>query len=179
MCMRYSNQNKIKFIFITLILSVSFSIYSNPANFKVTLDYKSNKKIWGTYNLNNEQIQISRGKKKWNKHKKKQLGDLIIKDGHLHFFKAIRDKEGMTKILIEKIPYKKESKNFKSNKKLKKQQFDTIFAQGINELIPHKDLIDGKVTYSHVSCKRKPKGLLRCTITGKLLAKQKIATSLK
>jgi hypothetical protein len=169
---------------ITLLSTLSLIILSTqilaaPANFKVTLDYKSNKKIWGTYNLINEKVQITRGKKKWNKYKKKQLGDLIIKDSYLHFFKANRNKNGVTKILIEKIAYVKNKKIYKSNNKLSKNEFETIFAQGINELIPHKDLINGDVIYSHVKCSRKAKGLLRCTITGKLFAKQKISSNLK
>lgn len=169
----------IRFITLLILLSINASVYSAPAQYKVTLDYKSNKKIWGTYGLYSEKIQISRGKKSWKKHKKKQLGDLIIKDGHLHFFKAITDKNGLTRILIEKIPYKKNNTSFNSHKKLKEQEFKTIFAKGINELIPHRDLIDGKITYSHISCKKRSKGLLRCTISGSLLAKKEIASNLK
>ncbi len=170
------------FIFTLFLGLLHMQVVAAPADFKVTLDYKSNKKIWGTYSLLNENVLITRGKDKWSKQKKKQLGDLIIKDGHLHFFKASRD-NGLTKILIEKVPYKKEKEsgkdNYKSNNKLNEKEFETIFAQGINELIPHKDLLDGEVKYSHISCLKKSKGVLRCTITGQLFSKPKVASNLK
>lgn len=130
-----------------------------------------NKKIWGTYKLDQENLSIIRGKKKWFKTPTTRVGDVIISNGHITFVRETRE-DGKTKIVVDKIPYKKEGKGvFVNRDPLDKDVMDRLYRPDLKSITPHLDLIQGTIQYNELRCakdKRNQKRL-NCTIQGEML----------
>lgn len=158
-------KGKVKFILIAL---VSGQIWAIPANFEVEAVFKRNPKIWGTYKLSSEKITIKRGKKTWRKKPPKRIGDMVISDGNLVFIRENKI-QGQTKIVVDKIPYKKEGKkSYLANAEGHSDKLARLYEIDLKESIPHRDLLNGEIDYDKIRCKRQRKGQIICRLSGEL-----------
>jgi len=138
------------------------------ADFSLKAQYSRNKKIWGTYKLNREKLSIVRGRKKWLKKPTSRVGDIIITNGHITFIRETK-KDGKTKIVVDKIPYKLEGKGVFVNKgPLDKEIMDRLYRPDLKSVTPHLDLIQGTIEYKQIKCTKK-RGALDCVIEGQIL----------
>jgi hypothetical protein len=158
-------QNKISLPL--LLCLVSLPAFASKAVFDYQATFKRNKSIWGTYKLQKEGMSIKRGKLSWNKFPKGRVGDIILSKGNFILLReTVVDQE--TKIVVDKIPYKKIGKNTYVNRSpLKKEVLDRLFQSDIQNGVPHKDLRDGKIDYQTIRCKKK-RGSLNCAIKGEI-----------
>ncbi len=158
----------IKFKIIPLILSlflISLSVDASKAVFDYRVTYKRNKKIWGTYKMHKEGMSVKRGKLSWKKFPKGRAGDLILSKGNFILLREtiVGDE---TKIIVDKIPYKKLGKDTYINKSpLEKEVFDRLLEIDIQRGISHRDLKEGEINYQTIRCKKK-RGSLKCAIKG-------------
>jgi len=158
-----------KLILLTFICLLSSDLWSAPATFNYQVNFRRNPKIWGTYKLQNEKVKIERGKRSWLKTPPQRVGDIIISGGELIFVRE--NNNGLsTKIIVDKIPYKKTGKNSYKNKfAMDKEIINRLFAEDLIGLVPHRDLIEGKIEYDSLTC-TKSRGNLSCQLEGSIFA---------
>ncbi len=138
------------------------------AQFSLNAKYIRNKEIWGTYKLDQEKLNITRGKKHWSKKPTSRVGDVIITDGNIVFIRETKE-EGQTKIVVDKIPYKKIGKSkFVNKDPLDKEVMDRLYRPDLKAIVPHQDLLDGTIQYNELECIKKKKNL-SCALNGQLL----------
>ena len=138
------------------------------ANFSLKAQYSRNKKIWGTYKLNQERLSIKRGKKKWFKKPTSRVGDIIISNGHIVFIRETKEL-GKTKIVVDKIPYEKKGKYTYINKgPLDKEIMDRLYRPDLKSITPHHDLLEGTIQYNELECNR-VKRKITCTLQGDMI----------
>ncbi len=158
----------IRALFLVLALGPISSTHAMVANFSLKAQYTRNKKIWGTYKLNQEKFSIVRGRKKWFKEPTARVGDIIISDGHITFVRETKE-DGKTKIVVDKIPYKKEGKGvFVNRDPLEKEVMDRLYRPDLKSITPHLDLIKGTIQYRQLKC-TKVRRTLNCVLEGEML----------
>ena len=153
-----------------LALFVSFfasSAFASKATFDYQATYQRNKSIWGTYKLKKEGLSVKRGKLSWKKFPEGRVGDIILSKGNFILLReTVVDSE--TKIVVDKVPYKKIGKNTYINRSpLNKEVFDRLFQTDIQGGVPHLDLRQGKIEYQTIKC-RKKRGSLKCAVKGEI-----------
>ncbi len=157
-------------VFVTALCSF-MSTHAMNANFSLKAQYVRNKKIWGTYKLSEEKLSIIRGKKKWFKTPTSRVGDIIISNGHITFVRETKE-NGKTKIVVDKIPYKKKGKGiFVNREPLEKEVMDRLYRPDLKSITPHLDLIKGTIQYNELRCAKNKRNrkLIDCTIQGEML----------
>ena len=150
-------------------IAVSASVYAIPADFDLKATFKRNPKIWGTYKLDNENVVIKRGKRKWSKTPPNRIGDVIISKGNLVFLRETQNND-QTTIVVDKIPYKKAGSNTYEGALTSKESREIIaklFERDLKQLIPHRDLLEGDIDYQSINCYKK-RGRLTCHVKGQL-----------
>lgn len=160
---------KTKILLFTITSILSTGTWSAPARFNYQANFRRNPKIWGTYKLQNEKVKIERGKRSWLKTPPGRVGDVIISGGELIFVRENNNGQ-TTKIIVDKVPYKKVGKNSYKNKfVMDKEIINRLFAEDLMGLVPHRDLIEGKIEYDSLIC-TKNRGNLSCQLEGSIFA---------
>jgi hypothetical protein len=166
--LRNSKNKAINTFTVAIMLMTSSPSWALNADFALTASYSRNKKIWGTYKLNQEKMSIKRGKKKWFKEPTQRVGDIIISGGHIIFVRETLE-EGKTKIVVDKIPYKKVgSYTYINRDPLDHEVMNRLYKPDIRAITPHRDLLDGEIHYDKLECKRNRRNL-KCTLNGNLI----------
>lgn len=151
------------------VLSSLTTAYASNADFSLKAKYKRNKKIWGTYKLSDEKINIKRGKLKWHKNPTDRIGDVIISGGNIIFVRETKV-QNQTKVVVDKVPYKKKGKNKFVNKfPLTGDIMNKLYKNDLAAIIPHRDLLDGDIRYDKLTCTKTRRGALTCEIQGELV----------
>jgi len=166
------------FLFTSLFSAIAFSVtsFATVAEFSLEAKYKRNKKIWGTFKLNQEKLLIKRGKRKWFKTPTQRVGDIIISDGNIIFVRETKE-EGKTKIVVDKIPYTKKGKNTYINKEpLDKEVMDRLYRPDLKSITPHLDLLQGQIEYQELKCIRIKKKL-DCKLNGIMIPVDELSPS--
>lgn len=164
-------------LFLIITILISNLTQAEYATFTLLTDFTRNKNIWGTYKIKKELLYIRRGKKTWNIKTKKKGADLIISKGKINLIRESVNEDQYAQIKTHKLAYRKEKKAFINHKNLEQEQWQKLIGQEIDHHIPHLDLKQGHITYDKLDCSKRKKGLLRCQLSGRLIAKKQQITA--
>jgi len=157
--------NGLSLLLFVGLLSLPANASKAVFNYKAT--FKRNKLIWGTYKMQKERLSLKRGKKSWNNFPEGRIGDIILSKGNFILLRETKV-NSKTKIIVDKIPYKKIGKNTYINRSpLKQDVMDRLFNSDIMAGVPHRDLKGGEIDYSGMRCK-KTRGALTCALKGEI-----------
>ncbi len=147
-------------VVLTLGVQASFGPADLVKTFTFTSLFERNPKIWGTYQLRSENLTDFKGK---NITLPKRVSDLVISDGHLTFVREIKP-EDTTKIVVERIPYKKKKKAFKNREtRLMQERMDRLLTYTLRERLSLSQ--EERIIYNEVKCLRVKKGI-QCRVVG-------------
>ncbi len=146
-----------------IIFSLQSGVHSSgkEKSFELTTRFKRNPKIWGTYKVAKESLSLNNTS--WNLPQK--VSDLVISKGHLTFVRETKENKA-TKVVVERIPYKKERRNYKNKDKTALQEkLDRLLTKTLSEQLRLKK--SESLSYERVNCARIRSGL-ECTVKGQI-----------
>lgn len=180
----YSNGSFVKKITLVLFATaISFTIAlkltkiegtkKTPGKLKVKQTFIRSKKIWGTWDLVNENIMISSDNKNYSKKIKNNDAILTFKKNNVFIVRPVNVSTSKMHISVGEFPYLKTA-----NKKTKKKSYQLFTKETNHKLIdfyqlPIKDIIKNKklltkesISFNNYSCVKKGSRKMVCHITG-------------
>lgn len=152
-------------IALTLILAglgaqAAFGPGDSPRKFTFTSVFERNPKIWGTYKLKEERLVDWDGELST---LPIRVSDLVISKGHFTFVREVKPDE-TTKVIVERIPYKKEKEAFKNKEtRLMQEGLSRLLTTTLKEKLRLDQRED--VLFSEIHCHRIKIGI-QCQFTG-------------